>query len=56
MAEAKVTNKQLQEQLNAVSGRLSKMVDDMYVLKEELTRFKAAVAQDLTKVIQKIDK
>ena len=55
MAEGRVTTKQLQEQLNTVSSRLSKMVHDMYVLKEELGRFKAAVAQDLTKVIKKID-
>jgi len=55
MAEGRVTTKQLQEQLNTVSSRLSKMVDDVYVLKEELGRFKAAVAQDLTKVIKKID-
>jgi hypothetical protein len=54
MAESRVTTKQLQEQLNKVSSRLSKVVDDYHVLKEELTVFKTAIAQDLTKVVKKI--
>jgi transcriptional antiterminator len=55
MAESRVTTKQLQDQLNKVSSRLSKVVDDYHVLKEELNVFKSAIAQDLTKVIKKIN-
>ena len=54
MAESRVTTKQLQDQLNKVSSRLSKVVDDYHVLKEELNVFKSAIAQDLTKVIKKL--
>ena len=52
MAESRITNKELQAQVQSLNTRLGKMVDDFYVLKEDIGQFKAAVADDIRKVLK----
>ena len=56
MAETRITNKELQAQVQNLNARLGKMVDDFYVLKEDIGQFKAAVADDMRKVLKLTNK
>ena len=60
MAESKSkgasTNKELKERLSYVQGRLSTLVDEIYVLKGEFNNFRMAVANDMQKLVDRTNR
>ena len=60
MAESKSkgasTNKELKERLSYVQGRLSTLVDEIYVLKGEFNNFRKAVANDMQKLVDRTNR
>ena len=42
------------QQISALRTRLSQVVDDMHIIKNELNRFKTAVSDDLKQIVEKI--
>ena len=42
------------QQISLLRTRLSQVVDDMHIIKNELNRFKTAVSDDLKQIVEKI--
>ena len=55
MAESKIT-KDMKEKIASVSNRISSLVDEIYLMKEDLNTFKKAVADDMKRLVNRTNK